>query len=330
MHPHSSEIPLANCPATRPHMPRRGRRAATIVMLVVVAMVATACSSATSLRAARPPAPSVPVVGPEAGVTSRYGTDVSGGSKPTTLAAQAATHAFSAQVDADTAAFVAAVVALASASAIGDIGAARGEQLAAQTHYDAFRVLETGNAVNASTLDQLATDVVPTSSFGGLHAVERDLWGSGPLLADVSALAGQAPVAQFLLSRERLGPEAIAVVAVDQLDWVVDVALPHGQEHYSRLGLVDVVATEQAAHRSFTTIDLLARMVAPALTATVEGQFTTLDSRIASLGPANTVPDSSLSTATRLAVSRQLDVTASTLARLAARLTLFGTAGAPS
>jgi len=308
--------------------PRRSGHRALAATLVTVAVVMAGCTSPGT--SARPVSTSVPTAGPDAGATSRYGTGLSGGSRPTTLAAQAATHAFATQVDASTSAFVAAVGALQSDVAAGDTGAARSDELAAQADYDSFRVLETGNAINASTLDELASDVNPLESFGGLHAVERDLWASGPLVADVSALEGQAPVAQYLLSRERPGPEAVAVVAVDQLDWAVDVALPHGQEQYSHLGLVDVVATEQAAHRSFSVVDPLAHLVAPALTATVEGQFAALDAQVAALGPPASVPDATVATATRLALSHQFDATASTLARLAALLTPYGTAGAPS
>jgi len=119
-------------------------------------------------------------------------------------------------------------------------------------------------------------------------------------------------------------------VAVDQLDWVVDVALPVSQEQFSHLGLVDIAATESAARLSFATIQPLARLVDPSLTATVSGQFATLDALVAALGPPSTTPDTSVTASTRLALSTQLDATASTLAQLSARLTPYGTTGAPS
>ena len=289
-------------------------------------MVSTACTTT-----AHKTTPNTrPTAGPAAGVTSRYGAVVADGALPTTKAALAATHDFADMVNASTATFVAAVTALQTAVAAGDTAGARADQLAAQAAYDSFRVLQSGNAVNASSLDELASDVPPGQSFGGLHAVERDLWGSGPLAVDVDALAGQAPVAQYVLSRERLGPEAIAVVAVDQLTWAVDTALPHSQEVWSHLGLVDVAATVDAARRSFGTVEPLAQLVAPDLTASVHGQFVDLGARIARLGPPTTTPDTSVSAPDRLALSRMLDATASTLARLAARLTPYGTAGAPS
>ena len=302
------------------------RRRAPVVVLALVALVAAACTTNAhqSAPATRPTA------GPAAGVTSRYGSVVADGALATTKAAVAATHDFADMVNTSTAAFVAAVTALQSAVASSDVAGARAAQLAAQAAYDSFRVLQSGNAVNASTLDELASDVPPGQSFGGLHAVERDLWDSGPLAADVDALAGQAPVAQYLLSRERLGPEAIAVAAVDQLTWAVDVALPHSQEHWSHLGLVDVAATIDGARRSFSTIEPLGRLVSPGLTATVHGQFDDLSARIARLGPPTTTADTTVAAGDRLGLSQALDATASTLARLATRLTPYGTAGGRS
>jgi len=289
-------------------------------------VLAASCSSA----AGRPTGTTVPAAGPEAGVTSRYGSVAGPSSRPTTKAALAATHAFAAGVDASTAAFMQSVSSLQGAVGSGDTAAARTDELTAQADYDAFRVLESRNAVNASSLDELATDVAPTTTFGGLHAVERDLWTSGPLAADVAGLAGQAPVAQYVLSRERLGPEAIATVAVDELDWLIDVALVTSQEQYSHLGLVDVVAAEGAAAATFAIVRPLGTLVDPGLTATVAAQFAALDARTAALGPATGTPDGTVPAASRLALSQQADATASTLARLAAALTPYGTAGAPS
>jgi len=306
---------------------RRAPRAGAAAILAVLAALGAACGGSAVTR---PPDRPAPVSGPEAGVTSRYGSDVGSPSTPTTGAAQAASHAFTAQVQASASAFVAAVTALQADVAHDDGATARVDELAAQGHYDALRVLESGNSVSASTLDELDSDVPTGQSFGGLHAVERDLWAGGPLAVDVAALAGQAPVIPLLLSRQRLGPEAIGLTVVDQLDWVTDVALPHSQEHVSRLGLVDVAATVAAAQQAFGDLGPLARMVDPALTTAVTGRFTTLAADVAALGPPATTPDTSVSPGARLALSRDLDATASTLAHLTAELTPFGTAGAPS
>jgi iron uptake system component EfeO len=297
---------------------------------MAAALVAAMAVAAAGCSTSAPGTTAATAAADAAGTTTPYGPGAAGGTSATSVAAQAATRSYAAQVDTATAAFVSAVDQLQTDASAGDTTAARADELAAQGDYDAFRALETGDSVNGSTLDELAGDVSGVGSFGGLHAVERDLWASGPVDTDTSALLGQAPVAQFLLGRERLGPEAIGEVAVDQLTWVVDEALPVSQEQYSHLGLVDVAATVQAAARAFSAVEPLARLVDPALTTTVAGRFSSLDTEVATLGNPTTVPDTAVTAPERLAVSQELDATASTLARLTAALTPFGTSGTPS
>jgi hypothetical protein len=91
-----------------------------------------------------------------------------------------------------------------------------------------------------------------------------------------------------------------------------------------------VVATEQVARQVFRIVQPLAHAVDPVRTAAVAGQFVTLSVAIAALGPPTTTPDTSVTPTARLALTRQLDATATTLARLVAELAPFGTAGAPS
>jgi len=86
----------------------------------------------------------------------------------------------------------------------------------------------------------------------------------------------------------------------------------------------------EAARQAFGDIQPLAHLVDPTLTTTVAGQFAALVVDVAAPGPPTTTPDTSVSPAARLALSRQLDATATTLARLTAELTPYGTAGTPS
>ncbi len=311
-----------NLPTTTP----RARLAAPVAALAVALTVA-ACGGAAAARHTATPA-----VGPEAGVTSRYGTDTGSTDRATALAADAATRTYATQTGTWTSEFVTSIDALQGDVASGRIPTAESDELAAQADYDSFRDLDAGSdgSINASSLDELQTDVVPGETFGGLHAVERDLWTAQPAAADVAGLVAQAPVAEFVVSRLRLGPEAIGSVAVDQLSWVVDTALPSSQEPVSHLGLVDVDATEAAAARAFAAIEPLARLVDPSLTGTVAAQFATLGAQVAALGDPSTTPDTSVAPAAHLALSQRLDATASTLARLSARLAPYGTEGAPS
>jgi iron uptake system component EfeO len=304
-------------------------RAHLVAPVASVALALAVCACGGSVAARHDAAPAV---GPEAGVTSRYGTDTGDSDRATSLAAEDATRTYANQVGTWTSDFVGSIGALQADVAGGHTAAAESDELAAQADYDSFRDLDNSSdgSINASSLDELETDVVPGETFGGLHAVERDLWSGGPAAADVAGLTAQAPVAEFVLSRLRLGPEAVGTVAVDQLTWVVDTALTTSQEPVSHLGLVDVDATEAAAARAFAAVEPLAQLVDPSLTRTVAGQFATLATQLVALGAPATTPDTSVTAAARLALSQQLDATASTLARLTARLAPYGTQGSPS
>jgi iron uptake system component EfeO len=241
-----------------------------------------------------------------------------------------ATKLFRIDIGNATAAFVTAVGRLQSDLAAGQVPAAKEDELAAQGDYDYFRLLETDNSVNASTLDETITDVQPGQTFGGLHAIERDLWVSGDALSDASGLEPQAQVAEFILSRLTLPPEAIGTTGVDELNWVNDVAIPGREEWYSHLDAVDISATIAAADQAFDAVEPLAHQVAPSLTVVVAGRFATLENDVAELGPVTDLPDSALSSTTRLSLSQQVDATADGLAQLSATLVPYGTSAASS
>ncbi len=203
------------------------------------------------------------------------------------VAANEATVAFRSHLGSAASSFVDDVGRLQNDLQAGDVGAARLDELAAQAQFDQFRQVAGGDPVNASALDELASEVGPGQTFGGLHAIERDLWGesapgsggaaaSGDVaqaISDASGLMAQAPVAEFLLSKGTLRPEAIGVTAVDDLGWVNSVAIPGDEELYSHLDAVDIAAGIEAADEAYDIITPLATLVAPGLTATV-GQAT--------------------------------------------------------
>ena len=319
-----------------PCPPPRIRCARTMAAALVAAMAVAAAGCSTSA----PGTTAATAAADAAGTTTPYGPGAAGGTSATSVAAQAATRSYAAQVDTATAAFVSAVDPLQTDASAGDTTAARADELAAQGDYDAFRALETGDSVNGSTLDELAGDVSGVGSFGGLHAVERDLWAPTPApgqagalsaaLDDTSGLAAQAPVAQYLLSRNALDPEAIGTTAVDELGWVNDVALPGDEELYSHLDTVDIAGTVGAAASAFSAIQPLARMVSPPLTAAVASLFATLEADVAALGPPGQRVDDTIPVATQRALAQQVDATAAGLARLSALLTPYGTSGATS
>ena len=304
------------------------RRAGLVVAAVVVVAVVGVLAST---RSTTDPAAASPVAAPaHRSLTRPAGRGL----------ATAATAAYRTDVGDAAAAFVAAVDRLQSDLASGTITAARTDELAAQAAYDGFRMLEQGNTVIASFLDQRSTDVAPGQTLAGLHAVERYLWSGpdGPLTSGTGAtaltaegtLVVQAPVVRYLLARDALGPEAIGSTAVDELSWIDDVAVPGQEEQYSRLDAVDIVATEAAAQAAFTAIRPLAHLVATALTADVAGHFAGLGAQVAALGDPDQRPDGTIPGATLLALAQQVDATATPLARLSALLAPYGTAGSAS
>jgi len=220
-----------------------------LATLVTVGILACGCASTAGAEGHRG--------GPGSGRTVPGGSPATPDATPSeAVAAAAAIAGFRTEVDAAAAGFVGDVDRLQSAVDRGSLLAARSDQLAAQADFDRFRLLQTGDATTASTLDELATDVGAGQTFGGLHAVERDLWTPGltPAAAtadaatDLSGLVAQAPVAEYLLAREVLDPEAIGTTAVSELGWVDGTAIPGREEQYSHLDGVDIAATVSAAH----------------------------------------------------------------------------------
>ncbi len=284
------------------------RRAAAVA--VVAGLLATACG--VSVGAAHP--------------GSGTGRTRSDAAAPPPAAVLQAKAAFREQVRSAAAAFAAEVTTLQTTVERDDQAAARSDELAAQADYDRFRLLEAANSVNASTLDELASNVGPGQIFGGLHAVERDLWTStGNAPADVAALEGQAPVADYLLSKDDLDPEAIGTTAVAELAWTADWAIPGREELYSRDDAVDIAATVGAAAAAFESVAPLGATAAPALTRSLRSDFSALVAAVAALGPPTQVVDSSIAEGERRSLTQLVDATAARLSDLAALLVRFGT-----
>lgn len=252
------------------------------------------------------------------------------------VATVAATRAFGAITASDSLALVDVVGRLGTALTDRQIPTAKMDELTAQADFDHIRLLDSGNTVNTSALDGLSTGLAAGQPFGGLHAIEQYLWsgtsGVGPgALADLSSgLVTQAQVAEFLLAKEVLDPEAIGEAGADELSWVDEMAIPGSEELFSHRDTVDIAATVNAADQAFSDIEPLCRMVAPSLTRTVADHFTQLLAAVAALGTPDSVRDASLPPATRLSLSQQVDATATPLAQLAATLVPFGTSGPPS
>ena len=289
--------------------------------LVVVGVMACGCGQSAGAE------------GHAGGAGRPHSAPAAGTSAPTeeeSAAAEAATAIFRTDIDDATAAFVTGVDRLQAAVDTGARPEAQADELAAQADYDRFRLLEGGDQTTAATLDELDSEVGGHQSFGGLHAVERDLWTSGDAADDITGLVAQAPVAQYLLDKEVLAPEAIGTTAVDELGWVDDMAVPGREELYSRRDAVDITATVSAAHDAFVALRPLGQLVDPSVTASADRQFTGLLALVGSLGDPAHLRDQDISGASRLALSQHVDATAAELSQLAAALAPFGTTGPSS
>lgn len=305
--------------------PEGGRATGTAGVLAALAFAALFLGACGAARA-----------GPE---TSRSAADdrttavAAGNREASDRAAVTATEAFHEDVVGAASTFLASVEALESALARGSLSQAESAELAAQADFDSVRLLDSGNFINAGALDGLGTALAPGEPFGGLHAVERDLWSERSLAAaaaDSSGLVPQAQVAVVLLDKETLDPEAIGALAANELSWVDEMAVTGREEVYSHLDDVDIAATVDAARGAFTTVEPLGERVDPTLTRTVAESFAQLTATVSSLGPPTEVVDSSIPSSSTLALAQEVDATASQMAELASTMVSFGTQGTPA
>ena len=137
-----------------------------VAAVVLIAVIAGSCGS--SVGAQR-------VAASHGGSTAEVAS--APGPAAEQAAASAATASFRIGLGNESAAFVSDVGHLQAELQAGDLAAAQADELGAQAEFDQFREVAAGsNPINASTIDELAADVGPGQTFGGLHAVEKDLW----------------------------------------------------------------------------------------------------------------------------------------------------------
>jgi iron uptake system EfeUOB component EfeO/EfeM len=216
---------------------------------------------------------------------------------------------------------------VAAAVARGDGSGARSAELAAQSDFDEVRFVDAASPQNAASLDALAGQVPPGATFGGLHAVERDLWLAGNPANDVPSVSVQAAVAREVVAHQSLAPATIVATGVGELDWVIDGAIPGREELYSQRDAVDINGGVTGAEQAFASVEPLACAVDPGGCRTVTSDLASLAASVAALGPTADVPDAALSVAVQRVLSVEAERTADALAALEAPLLPFGTAG---
>lgn len=241
--------------------------------------------------------------------------------------AAAATRAYRSATTGDANRLVADVTRLAAAVGGSDLAAARAAELAAQGDFDQIRDVDAASPQNVATLDELSGDVPPGATFGGLHALERDLWVSGNPPADLPSVQAQVLVADYLVAKQTLAPETIVTTAVAELGWVSEQAIPGREEQYSHHDDVDIAAGVAAAQQAFGAVEPLACSVDPGGCRIAAIDLTTLAAMVAAAGRPADVPDSALTAPVQRALFETTDRTAAALSTLIAPLLPFGTAG---
>lgn len=236
----------------------------------------------------------------------------------------AATIAFSSTIGTAALGYGADLRSLQSAVASGNVAGAKTDELAAQGRYDALRFLA-GNGPSAGwEVDGLASDVPAGHQFTGLHLVEEDLWEGGDATSAVAALVTSAPLVEAAFSRLQASPQDIAQVAVDELGWVNEAAVPGQAEPYSHLDTVDVVATVDAAHDAWDDVAPLVKLVEPRRGAAVTRRFGALLKAVAALGPPGSVADSGVPASASEQVAQDDDAVAAGLSALEPTLAGYG------
>ena len=209
----------------------------------------------------------------------------------------------------------------------GDLTGARAAELDAQAAFDQIREVDAASPQNVASLDGLAGQVPPGATFGGLHALERDLWTTGSLAADLPSVGIQASVADYVVANQSLAPSTIVATAVAELGWVVEQAIPEREELYSHHDDVDISAGVTAAQQAFSAVRPLACSLDAAGCEEARADLSTLEATVAALGPPADVPDSLLTPSVQHDLSEETDRAADALAALDAALLSFGTAG---
>ncbi|MGO9455825.1 MAG: hypothetical protein ACLP62_02085 [Acidimicrobiales bacterium] len=270
----------------------------------------------------------VPAVPAGAVAGGRHLSGATATNSPRALAARqagvGATLAFGSTVGTAALGYGADLRDLAWSVASGDLAAARADELAAQGRYDALRFLA-GTAPSAGwEVDGLAGDAPSGRRLTGLHLVEEDLWDGGDAAAAVSQLVATAPLVEAAYSRLQASPEEIESVAVDELGWVNEVAVPGRAEPYSHLDTVDIAATVGAARAAYEDLGPLVQLLDSAQGAVVTRRFDALAGAVGALGAPGSVADTAIPAARLEQVAQDDDAAAAALSALGPTLAGYG------
>jgi iron uptake system component EfeO len=140
----------------------------------------------------------------------------------------------------------------------------------------------TDNAGNLDYLiDMRASNLDPKVGWHGFHAVERDLWQGGKITDSTRKLAAELVVNVTALTTLAPTitdkPEDLANGAASLLEEVQTNKVSGEEESYSHIDLSDLAANVEGARQAFAYLQPGLNKMDPALTASILGQFTSVD-----------------------------------------------------
>lgn len=142
---------------------------------------------------------------------------------------------------------------------------------------------------NAGNLDYLidmrASNLDPAVGWQGFHAIERDLWQAGAITDNTRKLAAElvhnVTTLNQLSRTLTFTPADLANGAAGLLEEVQSNKITGEEEQFSHLDLVDLASNVEGARQAFAHLEPGLKKLDPALTATIERQFTNVDSVLA-------------------------------------------------
>jgi iron uptake system component EfeO len=140
----------------------------------------------------------------------------------------------------------------------------------------------TDNAGNLDYLiDMRASNLDPKVGWHGFHAVERDLFDFKKITASTKSLAAELDTnvnkLDSLTKSLTYKPEDLANGAAGLLEEASTTKITGEEELYSHIDIVDLAANVEGAQQAFAYLQPGLTLIDPTLTATIVGQFATVN-----------------------------------------------------
>jgi iron uptake system component EfeO len=210
------------------------------------------------------------------------GTAVSAAPLSTQLAT--AVSDYRGYVATEAAALVATTQPFVDAIKAGDVAKAKLLYAAPRTHYERIEPIAESFGDLDPLIDERIDDVTAGQQFSGFHRLEMDLWKTGDISKD-------GPVADALLANTQKLAAAIPTVEITPLimangaksllDEVAKSKVTGEEERYSHIDLADFAANVDGSKYAYTELRPVIVKSAPALVATLDSRFASIQTALA-------------------------------------------------